>query len=285
MSEPRTPYTAAGKPGRSERRRSALGAALCATALAICAFAVPSSAAEPEIPPVVIANPAVPVSGGYALKGTIYTYALDTHYHFEYGTSTAYGASVPIPDADAGVEPVVTVSETVTGLAPNTTYHYRIVAVNSKGPGTSGDQAFTTSADPTVTPPPTATPPPAQSEGEAGKGKQLKLKTVKVKGRSTLATSTGRTLYSLSVEKNGKFICTKASGCLALWHPLLLPKGATPVAPVKVGTIKRPDGGTQVTFHGRPLYTYAADTKPGLALGEGAKDVGTWHSVKVASGR
>lgn len=95
-----------------------------------------------------------------------------------------------------------------------------------------------------------------------------------------LTTNKGKTLYSLSVEKHGKFICT--GGCLSVWKPLVVPAGVTPKGPVKLGTVKRPDGRTQVTYKGRPLYSFNAD-KPGEANGEGLKDVGTWHAAKVSS--
>ena len=48
---------------------------------------------------------------------------------------------------------------------------------------------------------------------------------------------------------------------------------------MKLGTIKRPEGGTQVTYKGRPLYRFGADTKAGEANGEGIKDVGIWHAA------
>jgi predicted lipoprotein with Yx(FWY)xxD motif len=96
-------------------------------------------------------------------------------------------------------------------------------------------------------------------------------------GRTVLTTTKGRTLYSLSAEKNGRFICT--SSCLSAWHPLLVPTGVRPTGPVKLGTIKRPEGGTQVTYKGRPLYRFSGDTKTGQANGEGIKDVGTWHAA------
>lgn len=99
-------------------------------------------------------------------------------------------------------------------------------------------------------------------------------------GETVLTTNKGKTLYSLSVEKNGKFICT--GGCLSVWKPLVVPKGVTPKGPVKLGTVKRPDGRTQVTYKGRPLYSFNAD-KPGEANGEGLKDVGTWHAAKVSA--
>jgi predicted lipoprotein with Yx(FWY)xxD motif len=96
-------------------------------------------------------------------------------------------------------------------------------------------------------------------------------------GKTVLTTTKGLTLYSLSVEKNGKFTCT--GPCLSTWHPLTVPKGVKPTGPVKLGTVNRPEGGTQVTYKGRPLYRFAGDTKSGDANGEGIKDVGTWHAA------
>jgi predicted lipoprotein with Yx(FWY)xxD motif len=258
---------------------------LCVSVIAAAAMAATSAAAEPEIPPMVTTSAPVATADGYTLKGTIYTYSLDTHYHFEYGTTTSYGTIVPMPDADAGTNPVVPVSQTVTGLTPGTTYHFRIVAENSKGPGSSPDATFTASAPGSPTPTPTPTPTPGgggeTAPGGSGTSKKVVVKTVKSKGRSILANSAGRTLYSLSVEKHGRFVCTKSSGCLAVWHPLLVPKGGTLKGSVKLGTIKRPEGGSQATYHGLPLYTFAGDTATGQTKGQGIKDVGTWHAATV----
>lgn len=99
-------------------------------------------------------------------------------------------------------------------------------------------------------------------------------------GKTILANLKGRSLYSLSVEKNGKFICT--SSCVSIWHPLLVPDGVKPKGPVKLGTIERPNGRTQVTYKGRPLYSFDGDSKAGQVNGEGIKDVGTWHVATVA---
>ena len=98
-------------------------------------------------------------------------------------------------------------------------------------------------------------------------------------GKTVLANLKGRTLYSLSAETNGKFICTKSSGCLSIWHPLTVPAGVMPKGPVKLGTIKRPEGGVQVTYRGRPLYSFGGDTAPGQANGQGIIDVGTWGAA------
>jgi predicted lipoprotein with Yx(FWY)xxD motif len=96
-------------------------------------------------------------------------------------------------------------------------------------------------------------------------------------GRTVLTTTKGRTLYSLSAETNGKFICT--ASCLSTWHPLVVPAGVKPKGPVALGTIERPDGRTQVTFKGRPLYSFGGDSRTGDVNGEGIKDVGTWHAA------
>lgn len=96
-------------------------------------------------------------------------------------------------------------------------------------------------------------------------------------GRTVLAANNRHTLYSLSVEKHGKFICT--GSCLATWIPLIVPAGVKPTGPVALGTVKRPNGKRQVSFNGRPLYTFASDTGPGEANGDGFKDVGTWRAV------
>lgn len=97
-------------------------------------------------------------------------------------------------------------------------------------------------------------------------------------GKTVLTSSAGLTLYSLSAETHGRFICKRS--CLVDWHPLIVAKGVKPVGPVALGTIKRPDSGKrQVTFAGKPLYTFDEDRRKGEANGEGFKDVGTWHAA------
>jgi predicted lipoprotein with Yx(FWY)xxD motif len=259
-------------------RRGLLGVLLSAVALGV--FASPAAAV---IAPIAQTSAPVAAGGGFELKGKVFTYEDDTHYHFEYGTSTAYGTSVPVPEADIGTQSVVDVSQLVTGLAPGTTYHFRIVATNSGGTGMSPDRAFNTSE---ATPPPGGGETPGGGSGETPlppKGSTVKLKVVKIKGKRILASTKGRTLYSLSAEKKGKFICTEASSCLSLWKPIMVPAGGRVTAPagLKLGSVKRPEGGRQATFRGLPLYTFVEDTKKGEANGEGLKDVGTWHAVKV----
>jgi len=78
-----------------------------------------------------------------------------------------------------------------------------------------------------------------------------------------LATKSHLALYTWKKEGVGKVRCTGA--CASMWPPLTVPSGAAvakhiPHGMGTFGTIKRPDGRMQVTFDGRPLYTYSGDT-------------------------
>jgi predicted lipoprotein with Yx(FWY)xxD motif len=97
--------------------------------------------------------------------------------------------------------------------------------------------------------------------------------------KTILVTRTGLTLYSLSVERHGKFICT--GGCLSFWKPLTVKKGQTPAGIRGLGTVRRPDKRIQVAYRGAPLYTFVQDHKRGDIKGNGIRDVGVWHPVAV----
>jgi predicted lipoprotein with Yx(FWY)xxD motif len=112
----------------------------------------------------------------------------------------------------------------------------------------------------------------ATSKRVVGKAHSAKLH------ETILVNLRGLTLYSLSAETHGKFICKR--GCLVDWHPLYVKAGVRPTGPVKLGTVKRPDNGRrQVTFDGRPLYTFDEDAQPGDVKGQGIKDVGVWRAA------
>jgi|SRR5262245_23717036 len=119
----------------------------------------------------------------------------------------------------------------------------------------------------------------ARSTGDSNS--KAVVKTMKVGGKTLLVNRRGLTLYHLSVEKKGHFICT-SSACLAEWHPLVVARGVKPTGASSLSTVKRPDGRRQVAYKGGPLYTFDEDRKPGDTNGNGFKDVGTWHVVTVA---
>ena len=97
-------------------------------------------------------------------------------------------------------------------------------------------------------------------------------------GKTILVNRSGLTLYSLSAERHGRFICT-TSFCLSLWKPLVVPRGTTPTGVRGLAVVKRHDGKRQVAYRGAPLYRFVQDTKPGQVKGNGLKDVGVWRPV------
>ncbi len=102
--------------------------------------------------PNVHTEPVSAVTGaGATLNGIVEANDLPTTFRFEYGTSTAYGSSAPVPEGSAGsgMAPQA-VSATVGELQPETVYHYRIVASNSDGTTYGRDQEFDV-ATPVVT--------------------------------------------------------------------------------------------------------------------------------------
>jgi hypothetical protein len=106
-----------------------------------------SEASVPESqPPAITTKPASSSSRTKAtLKGTVNPNGSEATYQFEYGTTTGYGSKAPASPKSigSGTSPVE-VSEGIEGLAPETTYHFRLVATNGKGTTQSSDQTFTT---------------------------------------------------------------------------------------------------------------------------------------------
>ena len=105
-------------------------------------------------------------SSSATLLGGVFPNGLDTTYWWEYGTSTAYGQQTPVADIGSGRTPV-TVTDTLSGLAPRTIYHYRLVARNSLGTSYGFDYALTSAV-----PPPANTSPPSIT-GSARQGQTL----------------------------------------------------------------------------------------------------------------
>lgn len=109
------------------------------------------------------------------------------------------------------------------------------------------------------------------------------VKTASSSHGTILVDASGMTVYHLGGEQGGKFICT-SSACTAIWHPLTVTAGSTPTGQVgSLGTVKRPEGATQVTYNGSPLYTFAQDRAAGETNGQGIKDVGTWTVITTGS--
>lgn len=95
-------------------------------------------------PPQATTDPATGVTQTTGtLNGTVNPARRTATYHFDWGTTTAYGSTTAAQAAgsDSSDHPE---SAGLTGLRPGTTYHFRIVATNSAGTATGADQVFTT---------------------------------------------------------------------------------------------------------------------------------------------
>ncbi len=80
-------------------------------------------------------------------NGTIDAEGIASEYHYEYGLDNTYGSSTADIDAGSG-SGVAEAPGPVTGLVPNTTYHYRIVGSNASGEINGQDQTLTSEAAP-----------------------------------------------------------------------------------------------------------------------------------------
>jgi predicted lipoprotein with Yx(FWY)xxD motif len=128
---------------------------------------------------------------------------------------------------------------------------------------------------------PASTQPAAQTSSSSSSA--VVVKTASNSLGTILVDSQGMTLYHLSGEVNGKFICT-SSACVGVWHPLTAPSSGAPSGEVgSLSTVKRPEGTVQVTYKGTPLYTFTGDRQPGETKGQGIKDVGTWSVITTSA--
>jgi predicted lipoprotein with Yx(FWY)xxD motif len=116
-------------------------------------------------------------------------------------------------------------------------------------------------------------PPPASASGT--------LKTANIGDVTVLTNASGFTLYWFAPDNTTKSTCYGT--CAGYWPPVTGTPSAVPGITGKLGTIKRSDGTTQVTYNGHPLYTYVGDTAPGQAFGNGIDlNGGRWHEVTVS---
>ena len=102
-----------------------------------------------------------------------------------------------------------------------------------------------------------------------------------------LVDGKGRTLYLFEADKGPASVCDGA--CAAAWPPLTTsgkPKAGAGVSAAKIGTTKRDDGTTEVTYNGHPLYYYAGDSAPGQTNGQGIDGFGAeWYVLSGAGNK
>ncbi|WP_328549510.1 MULTISPECIES: COG4315 family predicted lipoprotein [unclassified Streptomyces] len=126
---------------------------------------------------------------------------------------------------------------------------------------------------------------PSAPASSASASAQATVKTATAGKLGTiLVDAKGRTLYLFEADKSTQSTCN--GSCAAAWPPLLTSGSPTAGGSAKsglLGTTKRSDGKSQVTYHGHPLYGYAGDSKPGDTNGQDLNQFGAaWYVLDVS---
>jgi predicted lipoprotein with Yx(FWY)xxD motif len=118
-----------------------------------------------------------------------------------------------------------------------------------------------------------------------GGGAALRVATNPKLGK-VIVDAKGRTLYDFVIDKGMTSVCYGA--CASLWPPYTTngqPVAGAGVSAKLIGTTKRRDGSTEVTYAGHPLYYYAPDQKRGQITGQALNQFGApWYAL-APSGR
>jgi predicted lipoprotein with Yx(FWY)xxD motif len=120
---------------------------------------------------------------------------------------------------------------------------------------------------------------------QAAAGATVSLAAISGIPGKALVGSNQHTLYLFEADTHGTSTCTGA--CAAAWPPDTvtgMPTAGSGVNQALLGTVKRSDGATQVTYNHHPLYYYAGDTSAGTANGQGSTAFGAGWFVVNASG-
>ncbi|MFC5179362.1 hypothetical protein [Nocardioides taihuensis] len=96
-----------------------------------------------------------------------------------------------------------------------------------------------------------------------------------------LFDGTGQAIYVFDVEKTSQPRCY--GSCAVAWPPVLTdgaPLAGDRVEEALLGTTRRSDGTTQVTYDGHPLYFYAHEGKDEVKCHDVFLNGGTWYAVQ-----
>ncbi len=119
----------------------------------------------------------------------------------------------------------------------------------------------------------------AASSASSSSGTSLDVKTIG--GQQVVTNSAGFTVYWFAPDTSTTSKCT--GSCATYWPPVKGPATAMSGVTGTLATITRSDGTVQATYDGHPLYTYAGDTAPGQAKGNGLNaSGGLWYEMTVS---
>jgi predicted lipoprotein with Yx(FWY)xxD motif len=146
----------------------------------------------------------------------------------------------------------------------------------TKAASSSAPSAYGSSASPSST-----TTTTADSGGEVET-----IKTAKGEHGTYLVADSGKAVYLWEKDTGTTSMCTGA--CATAWPPVTTSgpaKAEDGANAAMLGTTKRADGTTQVTYNGHPLYYFQGDTAPGQTNGQGSKGFGAGWYVLTPAGK
>ena len=145
--------------------------------------------------------------------------------------------------------------------------------------GSSSATAGSTPAAAGSSPAAAGSSPASSAPAPSSTGTTLAARTIG--GQQVVTNAAGFTLYWFVPDTSTTSKCT--GSCATYWPPVKGPATAMSGVTGTLGTITRSDGTMQATYDGHPLYTYAADTAPGQAKGNGLNaSGGVWHEMTVS---
>jgi predicted lipoprotein with Yx(FWY)xxD motif len=140
--------------------------------------------------------------------------------------------------------------------------------------GSSPSPAASPTIAPVATPKATPTPAPRPSGTTIGTGN--------TRLGSILVDAKGRTVYLFVADFGTSSRCNSAQ-CVQYWPPVLTtgsPQAGAGANAALLGTTKRADGTTEVTYAGHPLYYFISDKRAGDLTGQGIDGFGgPWYVV------
>ena len=152
----------------------------------------------------------------------------------------------------------------------------------SSSSSTPATSAPATSAPASSAPAAAASSPASSAPASSASATTLGKTTIN--GTAVVTNSKGMTLYWFVPDTSTASRCT--GSCATYWPPLIGPVTAGSGVTGMLATITRPGGAVQVTYDGHPLYTYAGDSAPGQAKGNGLNvSGGVWWEMTVSGAK
>jgi hypothetical protein len=212
-------------------------------------------------------------SGGARLAASVDPNGRATTIYFEYGKNRTYGSRTADVSAGSG-DKARTIRVDVGGLAPNTTYHYRVVASNADGVVSGGDKSFKTKAQPlglqiTANPNPVVFGSPVTVAGTlTGTGNANKRLQLQARGFP----------YTSEFGNVGNPIVTDAAGNFSI---PLLPPGAN--TQYRVQTVDKPTVTSPVVSLGVAVRVGTGVSKKIVKRGRKVRFFGTFRPARSGS--